>query len=67
MNMNNNIISPNSSDITFKDSDKLYNTKMLLEVPDLKNTIVPYLAQQYFFPIQYEITEKEMENLKKNI
>ena len=62
--MNTNIIS-NTTENPFKENDKIYNTKMLLEVPELKYTIVPYLAQQYFFPTQHEITEIEMENLKK--
>lgn len=43
--------------------DKEYNTNMLKVVPGLKDTVVPTLGNQFFFPKQYNLNEDEIKNL----
>jgi len=65
----NNIITENNGEISkpFSDifkQDKEHNTRMLISVPGLKDTIVPHIYNQYFFPKQYTLTEEETEKFK---
>lgn len=50
----------------FNSIDKEHNTKMLLEVPGLKNTVSPTIANQIFFPKQQHISDDEMKGFKNN-